>query len=57
MWPDCVVVFPPFFDEDLGALVQPMSAFGTKRTSEPPLRMSALGGKADIPDAHSNVRF
>jgi hypothetical protein len=32
-----------------------MSAFGTKRTSKPPLKMSALGGKADIPDARSNV--
>jgi len=28
-----------------------MSAFGTKRTSNPPLRMSAFGGKADIRDA------
>ncbi len=32
-----------------------MSAFGTKRTFKPPLRMSAFGGKADIPDARSNV--
>ena len=29
----------------------PMSAFGTKRTSTPPLRMSAFGGKADIGNA------
>ncbi len=35
----------------------PMSAFGTKRTSEPPLRMSAFGGKADIVSALSNVCF
>jgi hypothetical protein len=34
-----------------------MSAFGTKRTSEPPLKMSAFGGKADIADASRNVRY
>ena len=35
----------------------PMSAFGTKRTSTPLLRMSAFGGKADMSNARPNVCF
>ena len=34
-----------------------MSAFGTKRTSQPCRTMSAIGGKADMPIALSDVRF
>ena len=33
-----------------------MSAIGTKQTFISTLNMSAFEGKADIPDAHSNVR-
>ena len=33
-----------------------MSAYGTKRTSLPTLRMSAFRGEADIPDPRSSVR-
>ena len=33
-----------------------MSAFGTKRTFKPPLRMSAIGGKADIPLRTKSLR-
>ena len=35
----------------------PTSANGTKRTSLPTLSMPAIGGEADITDAHSIVRF
>ncbi len=34
-----------------------MSAFGTKRTFCAPGRMAAFGGKADILEGRSNVRF
>ena len=34
-----------------------MSAFGTKRTSDPPWKMSAFGGKAEITGVGVNVWF
>jgi hypothetical protein len=34
-----------------------MSANGTSRTSVWTLHMSALGGKADIPDPFADVRY
>jgi hypothetical protein len=34
-----------------------MSAFGTKRTSQPGQPMSAFGGKADIAFEDQNVRL
>ena len=38
------------------SILSPTSANGTKRTSMLTLSMSAIGGKADIPNSLANVR-
>ena len=48
---------PQRFDQQIGLIKMLMSAFGTKRTSDRRLPMSAFGGKADIAQTSKNVRF
>ena len=50
-WPDGLAAARVMVDEG-----KMMSAIGTKRTSMTPVSVSALRGKADIPNSLANVR-